>query len=83
MEQEQTYVDPATVGRWEGDVFVFNDPPFIVIAKDGHPASFTRIDTKGMVLAEGVTRDDVIHALINLERAEYGGARPKGPDDAA
>lgn len=57
--QEPQYLDPAQVGHWEGDDFVF-DRPQIIGGKPMH-----RLVTTGMVLEPGITRDDVIHALIN------------------
>ncbi len=54
------YRDPADYGSWEGDVFVFNEP---VDIGGGH--QMQRLDTSQMVVEEGITREDVIHALLN------------------
>lgn len=53
------YLRPEDVGHWQGEDFVFNEPMMI----GGRPMA--RLVTKGMRLEPGITRDDVIHALIN------------------
>lgn len=57
---DQPHRDPKDWGHWEGDVFVFNEP-----VEFGPGQVVTRLDTSQMVVEDGVTRDDVIHALLN------------------
>ncbi len=65
----ETYTKPEDVGYWEDEEFVFFQP-YNLGGK-----TVTRLQTQGMKLGPGITRDDVIHALINpmlIERMEAG-----------
>lgn len=63
------FIKPEEVGRWDGDTFVFDDPPYIVVTANGDPVTYERIRVDMAPKGE-VTRDDVIHALINPVYAE-------------
>lgn len=58
------YVKPEDVGFWEDDEFVFFKP------FDMGGQTVKRLITQGMKLEPGITRDDVIHALINPKHME-------------
>lgn len=58
-EPQASYRRPEDHGHWEGTEFVFDEP-----VQMGE-STITRLQTSAMVLADGVTRDDVVHALLN------------------
>jgi hypothetical protein len=64
------FIDPDTIGHWEGSKFVF-DEPITLITEDGTPRTMREIDTEGMTLAGGITKDDVIHALVNSRSSAH------------
>ncbi len=53
------YTRPEDVGYWDGDDFVFFQPRMV------GDRVMTRLKTGGMQMGPGITREDVIHALIN------------------
>lgn len=59
-EQHNVSVDPDCLGQWVGQTFVFEEP-FVVL--DANCPACT--------IPDGVTRDDVVHAMINPIHAEH------------
>lgn len=57
---------PEDHGHWDGMTFVF-EPPARVPTDDGE-ITMREFDTSTMTLPNGVTRDDVIRALLNPTR---------------
>ena len=58
------FVDPEKAGHWDGDTFVFNETVEVPV-DGGGTVLMSRLDTSTMELAEGITRDDVILAILN------------------
>lgn len=58
------FLHPDDAGHWEGDVYVFT-PPIVQVDETGRKLVMQRADFSLAVLPEGVTRDDVVHALLN------------------
>ena len=50
-------------GRWEGTKFIFHEP-LEYVDQDGKAGRLATLETAGMQLAPGLTRDEVIEALI-------------------
>lgn len=65
-------IDPATLGHWEGDTFIF-DEPFDM--GEGHVARSVVLGPDALM--PGVSRDDAIYVFIN------GVQDPLGPADVA
>lgn len=68
-EQHNFFIDPDTLGNWVGEIFVFEEP-FMLRDANGGEYPVQQINTTGMVLQDGITRDDVVHAMINSTHAE-------------
>lgn len=56
--------DPKDHGYWAGDVFHFT-PPLEFNNEDGLTRTVAAVDLSQMILTEGVSRDEVIEALLN------------------
>jgi len=52
------------VGHWEDDVFIL-DHEIAVEDEHGHQVELRRIDFSRMKLPEGITREDVLHVMLN------------------
>lgn len=68
-------IDPAKAGYWDGDRYVLHEP----IILGGR--TFKGLDCSGMAMEGGITRDDVVHAVLNAVYVEdFGdGAEGWGP----
>lgn len=56
--------DPKDHGYWAGDVFHFT-PPLEFPGKVDLPHTVRSIDLSQLVLGENISRDDVVHAMLN------------------
>ncbi len=56
-------VNPEDAGRWEGDTFHFHEP-LVTVRNDG-VSVMKSITIPPEALGDGITRDDVVHALLN------------------
>lgn len=56
--------DPKDHGYWDGDVYHFT-PPLEFAGKDDLPHTVRSIDLTQLALGEGISRDDVVHAMLN------------------
>lgn len=59
---------PEDHGHFDGDVFVLNEPVEMPCTCDDTCQTrhtLRRIDVSHMVLPDDITRDDVIHAILN------------------
>lgn len=75
-ENPTDYVHAADAGRWDGDRFVF-DPPLVRLDDDGQPCTIQELDCARMSLPDGITRDDVVHALLNPVDADSAPGDPR------
>lgn len=69
---------PEDNGYWVGDTFVFDPPTQIQDEATGDVRTIREIDFTGMVLEDGITREDVVHAMLNPVRVTS--APPEEPD---
>lgn len=67
-------IKPEDVGQWDGDRFIFNEP-VVVGTVDGAELTMRIVEFgPDSLRPEGVTREDVIHALLNpIEIVEEAG----------
>lgn len=57
-------------GHWEGDQFVLNELRRIR-TEFGVPITIGVIDFSGVVIPEGVTREELVSAMLNPETVSY------------
>ena len=69
--------EPEDHGHWEGDRFVFT-PPLKFVDELGRDQVMRTIDCSCLQLGEGVTRDDVVHAMLNSIIVDSGWKGRKG-----
>ncbi len=62
-------IDPNDCGHWDGDRFVF-DPPLTLFDADGGVHVMQQLDFTHMVLQGGLSRDDILHAMVNAVHVE-------------
>lgn len=69
MSDTPAYVKPEDAGHWDGDRFIF-DHPLIMRDQYGRDQTMRVLDCSRMQLDEGITREDVLHALLNPEHVD-------------
>lgn len=58
-------IDPNTLGHWEGDVFIFDEP------RDVFGKTMKTLDFSTFVTEDpSITREDALHAVINAVHME-------------
>lgn len=57
--------EPEDYGHWDGDVFVFDSEVPIIMSDTKRPRIVKRLDFSEVKLPPDVTRDDVVHAMLN------------------
>lgn len=57
-------------GHWDGDEFVFHEPVEMYVDRDEQPKRMRRLNFAGMTLTDGITREDVVHAMLNALHVE-------------
>lgn len=62
--QHEGFTDPNTLGAWYGDTFIF-DEPITVRDEDGQPHDLRVLHGEKAVLPPGVTKEQLLFALVN------------------
>lgn len=62
--------EPEDYGHWDGDVFVCHEPVEIFMSDSRTPKQVRKLDLTGIRLPRNVTRDDVVHAMLNSIQAQ-------------
>lgn len=69
--QHEGFIDPNTLGEWVGTTFIFHEP-ITVRDENGQPHDMRVVDTSAMVLPPDITKEDVLHALVNPLPSDFG-----------